>query len=97
MSDKINIRLLIAKKLMELRKNACLSQTEVAKRSGMMRPIVSRLESGKTESQMSTIYRYCNAIGCSIFEVTRVIDEANGWVFPAGSGKPFKKERLDLL
>ncbi len=50
----------------DARKQAHISQAELARRIGSDRAYVSRIESGKIEPKVSTFYRIINAIGMKI-------------------------------
>ena len=50
----------------DARKQAHISQSELAKRIGTDRAYVSRIESGKIEPKVSTFYRIVNAIGMKV-------------------------------
>lgn len=45
------------------RREASLSQTEVAARMGTSQSVVARLESGQIDARLSTLQRYAAAIG----------------------------------
>lgn len=62
-SKRIGIR------LKRLRMRAGLRQRDVAERMASHRPIVCRIESGRTILTIETIGRYCNAVGAQLFEV----------------------------
>ena len=48
------------------RKNAHLTQDELAKRVGSNKSYISRIENGKTEPKVSTFYRIASALGLSV-------------------------------
>jgi DNA-binding XRE family transcriptional regulator len=48
------------------RKNAHLTQEELAKRVGSNKSCISRIENGKTEPKVSTFYRIAGALGLSV-------------------------------
>ena len=50
----------------DARKQARISQSELAKRIGTDRAYVSRIESGKIEPKVSTFYRIINAVGMKV-------------------------------
>jgi DNA-binding XRE family transcriptional regulator len=50
----------------DARKNAHLTQDELAKRVGSNKSYISRIENGKTEPKVSTFYRIANALGLSV-------------------------------
>ena len=50
----------------EARKNAKLTQDELAKRVGSNKSYISRIENGKTEPKVSTFYRIAAALGLSV-------------------------------
>ena len=56
------VRRKLARKLLALREKAALSQTVVAARMGTSPSVVSKLEAGG-DVKMSTLQRYCAAIG----------------------------------
>jgi DNA-binding XRE family transcriptional regulator len=48
------------------RKNAHLTQEELASRVGSNKSYISRIENGKTEPKVSTFYRIVEALGLSV-------------------------------
>ena len=50
----------------EARKKVHISQSELARRIGVDRAYVSRVENGKIEPKVSTFYRIVNALGMKI-------------------------------
>lgn len=56
----------VGTRLRELREQAGLSQTEVARRMGCKPSWISHLERGKFDPRLSTLLRYGNAIGAHI-------------------------------
>lgn len=48
------------------RKNAHITQDELAKRLGSNKSYISRIENGKTEPKVSTFYRIAEALGLSV-------------------------------
>jgi len=48
------------------RKNAHITQDELAKRLGSNKSYISRIENGKTEPKVSTFYRIAEALGMSV-------------------------------
>ena len=53
-------------RLTERRQRLGLSQSEVAARMGTSQPAVARLESGRSDTRMSTLARYAEAVGTTI-------------------------------
>ena len=56
----------LVEELIELRKQADLSATEVAKRINRHKSSISKFEARKTDPQMSTVLRYAHAIGAMV-------------------------------
>jgi len=56
----------LAKRLVELRQAAGLSQTQVAARMGTSQSAVARLESGSADVRLSTLEKYAAAVGSSL-------------------------------
>ena len=50
----------------DARKNAHLTQEELAKRVGSNKSYISRIDNGKTEPKVSTFYRIASALGLSV-------------------------------
>lgn len=50
----------------EARKNAHLTQDELARRVGSNKSYISRIENGKTEPKVSTFYRIASALGLTV-------------------------------
>lgn len=57
----------VGRHLRRLREQAAMNQTEVARRSGLRREVVSTLEGGRHDPRISTIRRYCDAIGARVY------------------------------
>ena len=64
---KIGERIAIA------RKNAGLTQTDVAKKLNLSVSMVSAWESGIRTPKLDTILRICNAIGCDASEILNTV------------------------
>lgn len=52
--------------LLDARKNACLTQEELAKRIGANKSYISRIEKGTTVPSVATFYRIVNALGLTV-------------------------------
>ena len=52
--------------LLDARKNARLTQQELAKRIGVNKSYISRIEKGVTIPSVATFYRIVNALGLSV-------------------------------
>ena len=48
------------------RKEANITQEELAKRMGSSKSYISRVETGRIEPKVSTFYRIASALGCSV-------------------------------
>jgi transcriptional regulator with XRE-family HTH domain len=56
----------LIRRLVELRRHHGLSQTEVAARMGTSQSALARLESGQSDTRMSTLVRYAAALGTNV-------------------------------
>lgn len=56
----------ISEHLRALRESLGYTQSDVAARSGLSAPFVSKIESGRVDLRVSTLIRYLNAIGSTI-------------------------------
>ena len=56
----------VIEELAAARREASLSQTEVAARMGTSQSVVARLESGQIDARLSTLQRYAAAIGSDL-------------------------------
>ncbi len=56
----------------QARKNANMTQQELAEKIGTNKSYISRVETGKTEPKVSTFYRIISALGLSV-ELTHVL------------------------
>ncbi len=65
-ADQKALAFFAGKIIEDARKQAHISQAELAKRIGTDRAYVSRIESGKIEPKVSTFYRIINAMGMKI-------------------------------
>ncbi|MDR3272286.1 MAG: helix-turn-helix domain-containing protein [Flavobacteriaceae bacterium] len=50
----------------QARKQAKITQTQLAERIGSSKSYISRVETGKTEPKVSTFYRIASALGLSV-------------------------------
>jgi len=50
----------------QARKEAKMTQTELAEKVGSNKSYISRIETGRTEPKVSTFYRIASALGCSV-------------------------------
>ena len=50
----------------QARKEAKMTQTELAEKVGSSKSYISRVENGRTEPKVSTFYRIAAALGCSV-------------------------------
>ena len=50
----------------QARKEACMTQAELAAKVGTNKSYISRVETGKTEPKVSTFYRIASSCGCSV-------------------------------
>ena len=64
-----HVQRLVARTLRSYRKGAGLTQGDVADRTGMHRPIVSRIESGRYLVSLDTLVRYAHAVGVAPHDV----------------------------
>lgn len=52
--------------IMTRRLALCMTQAELAKRTGIARPNISRFESGRHDPQLSTLQKLCTALGLEL-------------------------------
>lgn len=64
----------MAERLRNLRKLAGLTQTELARRTGIHRTLIARYESGLTIPSATKIVRIAAAIGCMVEDLIREND-----------------------
>jgi transcriptional regulator with XRE-family HTH domain len=64
----------VGARLRELRKDAELSQAEVARLIGSHRPIVCRIERGVHEVDLHTLQRYARALDLDVLTVLAPLD-----------------------
>ncbi|MEV6646043.1 helix-turn-helix domain-containing protein [Amycolatopsis sp. NPDC051371] len=57
----------VGRHLRMLREQAGLTQTEAAHRAGLTREAVCAIDNGRHDPRMSTIRRYCDAIGARVY------------------------------
>lgn len=77
--EQLKIAKKLADRLRELRVRAGLKQADVARKSGIARPNVVRLETGRHHvPSVESVVRYCRAIGAQPSEVFSVLDEVSG-------------------
>ena len=68
--DAMEPEFTLLREMLKARKNAGLSQAEVAKRMGTKSPAITRLESslgsGKHSPSIATLKKYAEALGCHL-------------------------------
>jgi len=52
--------------MLDARRKAGLSQSQVAERMGVKQPVVAKLEGGKSNMSFDTLKRYAHATGCKV-------------------------------
>ena len=67
--EKIRIRIQIGKKLRQLREDARLSQTKLAKLAGMVQPMINRFETGEREIYVEHAQKLAPALGIAPIEL----------------------------
>lgn len=82
----------VSDRIRDLRKRAGLSQLEISKRTGIHRPVVSRIERGIHEPDLNTVARLCDAIGCKLRDVLIVLDAHPRWVVHEDGGGHMEKD-----
>ncbi len=65
---------LLAHRIAQLRRMHGLTQAQLANRSGIQRPIISRIERGIHEPTFTTLIRLASALGCELYEILCVLD-----------------------
>ncbi len=69
--DEIRMQSELLSKLAIARKISGLSQTQLAEVSGVKQPAIARLESGKSDPQLSTMMRVLRPLGLTLAIVQR--------------------------
>ncbi len=68
--DALELEFAIYEELLKARKNAGMTQAEVAERMGTQTPAVARLESGggskRHSPSIATLRKYADAVGCDL-------------------------------
>ena len=59
-------RVALLSEIINIRKSKNISQKELEKLSGVKQPVIARLETGKTDPQLSTILKLLNSVGKTI-------------------------------
>ena len=59
-----------------LRESLSQTQEDLAKRSGIAQPTVSRIESGDREPRLSTLRGYASGLGLSVEQLLAKLDES---------------------
>ncbi len=59
-------RVALLSEIINIRKSRNISQKELEKLSGVKQPVIARLETGKTDPQLSTILKLLNSVGKTI-------------------------------
>lgn len=74
-TDPQTISKLIGIRVREVRVSKAMSIKDLAKRTGMHRPIISRVELGTYMPRFDTLLRFAHALGCPLSDLTSVIDD----------------------
>lgn len=85
MVNDLDVRLVIGRQLRALRLRARLSQTEVARRIGIDRPVVGRLERGRHGATLESCARFAAACNADVRSVLEALDRLIGLPPPAGA------------
>ena len=64
--DKLGTEFALINTLITMRKEAGLTQEQVASLMGTQKSNISRLEHGETNPQLSTLQKYAKACGCEL-------------------------------
>jgi len=67
-----DLNFLVGKRIKELRVLKEISQIELAEKCGFERTNMSRIESGRTNPTLSTLYKISQALGVSLDELVKV-------------------------
>lgn len=65
---------LVGRHLAYLRTREGFTQQQVADRSGILRPIVARMEAGRHLQSLDVLMRYADAIGVRLTEIVFILD-----------------------
>lgn len=65
------MRTLVGRNFARLRREKCLTQEEVAERSGLSQQYISGLESGRRNPTLITIYELAEALGVSHVDLVK--------------------------
>ncbi|TML66068.1 MAG: helix-turn-helix transcriptional regulator [Actinobacteria bacterium] len=60
----VNLARSLAEALLEVRREAGLTQVQMAKRLGLSQPTLNRLESGGQNTTLKTLAQLCRALAC---------------------------------
>ena len=69
--DKVQERMRIGQRIAELRHQRGMTQYELAERTGILRPHISRIEQGRYSVGLDTLAAIAEALGCTIDFVER--------------------------
>ena len=72
----------IGERVRELRTMLKLSQAEVARRSGIQRPNIARLEAGEHTPSLDVIVRVADAMRIQPSEILKVLDDPSRYPYP---------------
>ena len=86
----------IGKRLQELRESKGLSQSDLANYLGISQPLLSQIESGNRNLNLSLLDKLCSLYGCSDSYILCKSDEYNSINFPFRS-KNAAREDLDCI
>ena len=72
MIDKIKLQIAVGKKIKELREEHKVSQQDLAAACNFEKSNFSRLESGRTNPTLYTLYKIAEKLGVSLKEITDI-------------------------
>ena len=76
-TDPKTISKMIGQRVREIRTERKLSIKELAERTKMHRPIISRVELGTYMPRLDTLLRFAHALGCNLSDITCVVNDPN--------------------
>ncbi|MHB8527267.1 MAG: helix-turn-helix domain-containing protein [Candidatus Acidiferrales bacterium] len=89
----------VGQRLREIREAKNLSQGDIEKRSGLLRPYISRVECGHTVPSLETIEKFARGLGIPTYQLFIGAEGNQNSILPATrgatGGNSFGKERME--
>lgn len=90
-------RVALLSEIINIRKSRNISQKELEKLSGVKQPVIARLETGKTDPQLSTILKLLNSVGKTIKIVPLETNEKQQFIPARARKRKLVAHKRDII